>query len=86
MFGRTQCDVVEGEGGTAHINAALLAVGRNTGTDVYLPARALCQEGLCRTRHGDVIIYQDSGHLTDSGSRFVMEQLGIVRRLTDVAL
>lgn len=49
--------------------------------DVLLPSSVLCDAEACRTREGDVILYQDRGHLTRAGARYVVEGLGLVEML-----
>jgi len=63
------------------VTGILASVGRQTGVTVFDPAAALCGRVACRTRSGDAILYQDAGHVTEVGARYVIETLGVRQAL-----
>lgn len=82
VFGRTRCDIDEAAAklAGAEVDAALRRVAATTGVELLDPALVLCRAGRCATRLGDRRLYEDRGHLTPDGSRFVMAGLGIKSR------
>ena len=52
------------------------------GAVVLRPSTALCEAGQCVTERNGVILYRDDGHLTNAGSRLVVERLGLLERIS----
>jgi peptidoglycan/LPS O-acetylase OafA/YrhL len=77
ILGRTDCNI----NGTDPDNAQVREALRSAGVEYLSPGSVLCATGQCVTRIGDDILYQDTGHLTASGSRLVVDGLGIRDRL-----
>lgn len=40
---------------------------------LYDPTNVFCKKGNCSIRKGDVMLYRDDNHLSEAGSRMVIE-------------
>jgi len=84
-LGRNGCDIDRAEAArrSASVIELLHQAAAMAGAEVLDPATVLCGEAICRTREGASVLYADGGHLTDAGSRFVAEGLGLRRLALD---
>lgn len=80
VAGQAGCDIPL-TGIAGGVESALLSVA----PDAALPSSVLCDAESCRTREGGVILYQDRGHLTREGARYVIDRLGLRERLQPAA-
>lgn len=53
----------------------LREVAKSTGAKLLLPSETLCPQGQCEVIHDGKSIYRDAGHLTPSGSAYVIDKI-----------
>lgn len=83
LFRRDSCDFALADANPDYVAVVrqLRVISAKTGAPLYLPETVLCPGGICRTASGGRLIYRDKGHLSEWGSAFVLERLGVLKRL-----
>lgn len=51
--------------------------------EIFWPDQVNCDNEKCLTKIDDVYLYRDEGHFTVSGSKLVVEKMGLADRLAN---
>ena len=76
---RSSCDIDYAEALQLHkpIYSGLAEIKSNTGVEVLWLNELLCKDEICRSEIDGQFVYRDSGHLSISGSKRLLGEIGI---------
>lgn len=86
VYGRSDCNIraEEYRANQRGIINGLLEAQNRTQVDIVWMDKVLCKESVCRTSINNTSIYRDGGHLSVSGSEWVMPQLNLTDRALSI--